>query len=342
MVIGFALLNFSYADEPKGKFFGAKETVYPAWFKESFLDLQEDIEEAASENKRVVLLFHQDGCPYCNALVERNLSQKDVEQKIRKNLDVIAINMWGDREVTYVDGNAYTEKTLAEVLRVQFTPTMLFFNEQGQIILRLNGYRTPQRFNVDVDFVISKMEGKVSYREYILQHLPVKKTGKQLQNEDFFQPAPFNLSQPSGLKAVFFEQKDCPNCDLLHSNVLTEPELRESIKQFHTIQLDMWADTEVITPDKQKTTAREWAKSLDVKYAPSIIIFNEAGDEVIRTEAFFKVFHNIGVFQYALSGAYKEQPSFQRYLTDYADHRREQGLDVDIWRMSGENPGERQ
>ncbi|MEW8385293.1 MAG: thioredoxin, partial [Candidatus Thiodiazotropha taylori] len=34
----------------------------PSWFKNSFLDLGEDIEEAAEEGKRVILYFHQDGC----------------------------------------------------------------------------------------------------------------------------------------------------------------------------------------------------------------------------------------------------------------------------------------
>jgi hypothetical protein len=37
----------------------------PAWFKQSFLDIREDVQEAASNDKRVLLYFYQDGCPYC-------------------------------------------------------------------------------------------------------------------------------------------------------------------------------------------------------------------------------------------------------------------------------------
>lgn len=333
------------AESPKGKFFGAMDTEFPSWFKESFLDLKEDINEAAAQNKRVMLFFQQAGCPYCNALVERNLSQKDIADKVRKNLDVIAINMWGDKELTHVDGQQYTEKTFAEALKVQFTPTLIFFNEAGEIILRLNGYRPPQRFDVDIDYVIQKKEREMSYRDFVTANTPASKTGKKLVDEDFFSAAPYDFSAPSpGGKrpsAVFFEQKDCPNCELLHAKVLSEPELRATIAQFHTVQLDMWSPTPVITHDGRKTTAREWAKALDVKYAPSIILFDETGKEVIRTEAFFKVFHNLGVFQYVLSGAHRNQPSFQRYLSDYADQRREQGLDVDIWRLSDEEPGRR-
>ncbi|WP_455204506.1 thioredoxin family protein, partial [Kaarinaea lacus] len=144
---------FAAEEKKQGDFLGAMHTDYPAWFKESFLDFNEDINEAKNANKRLMLFFHQDGCPYCNALVERNLSQKDIEAKVKKNFDVIAMNMWGDREVTYIDGKQYTEKSFAEALRVQFTPTLIFYDEQGNIVLRLNGYRAPDRFNVDLDYV---------------------------------------------------------------------------------------------------------------------------------------------------------------------------------------------
>ena len=35
--------------------------------------------------------------------------------------------MWGDREVTDLDGEVTTEKKLARKYRIQFTPTMQFF-----------------------------------------------------------------------------------------------------------------------------------------------------------------------------------------------------------------------
>jgi hypothetical protein len=50
------------------------------------------------------------------------------------------------------------------------------------------------------------------------------------------------------------------------------------------------------------------------------------------------VFHTQGVLYYVLSEAYKKQPSFQRFLSEYADHFREQGRNVDIWRYANEKP----
>jgi thioredoxin-related protein len=322
----------------KGKFYGAKKTEYPAWFKESFLDFNEDIAEATQANKRVMLLFHQDGCPYCNALVEQNLAQKDIETKVRKNFDVIAINMWGDRELT-IKGKTFTEKSFAKALKVQFTPTILFFNEQGKVILRLNGYIPPRRFKVAIDYVAGKHEKKTSYRDYVRANLPPGKTGA-LHKEDFFAKPPYDLSRHKGKKpyALFFEQKDCPACDTLHQNVLVDQQTRDVIANFDVVQLDMWSDTPVINRRGKRTTARKLAQALDIKYAPTIVIFNKQGKEIIRSEAFFKTFHTQGMFTYVLSGKYKTEPSFQRYLSDKAKRLQEQGLDVDIWKMADE-PG---
>lgn len=330
------------ATENKGQFFGAKQTEYPAWFKDSFLSFKEDLDEANSAGKRIMLLFYQNGCPYCNALVERNLAQKDIEEKVRKNFDVIAINMWGDRELTFLDGKHYIEKELAATLRVQFTPTVLFFDEKGKVVLRLNGYRSPQRFSVDVDYVALHKEKEISYRDFVEANLTHEASSKKLLHENFFLPPPYDLRRKphSKVLAVFFEQKDCPNCSTLHKEILPDKHLQNVIKHVDAVQLDMWSKTPIITPEGKHTTAREWAKTLDIKYAPSIVLFNHEGQEVIRSEAFFKVFHTQGIFQYAISGDYKKQPSFQRWLSDYADHLREQGRDVDIWRYADEKPGQ--
>ncbi|MGD8571851.1 MAG: thioredoxin fold domain-containing protein [Gammaproteobacteria bacterium] len=340
----FLLLTDTAEAKKEGEFYGAKITEYPEWFKESFLNIPEDIEEAKESNKRLIIFFNQAGCPYCNALVERNMAQKDIREKIQNNFDIVGINMWGDREVTYVNGKQYTEKKLAEALKVQFTPTLLFYDENGKIVLRLNGYRSPTKFGVDLDYVANKKEDDVSYLQYVKANLPATGGSKKLHKEDFFDAKPYDLEVSKNNKkpiAVFFEQKDCPDCDTLHKKVLPDEKLREIIKNFKVVQLDMWSKTPVVTPSGKKTTAREWAKALDINFAPSIVVFNTEGKEVIRTEGSFKVFHTQSIFSYVLSDAYKKQPSFQRYLSDRADHIRETGKDVDIWRYADEKPGDR-
>ena len=322
-----------------GKSSGATETEYPSWFHDGFLDLKEDVAAASRSGKRLMVIFTQNGCPYCNALVERNLAQKDVEELVRGKFDVVTINLVGDRSVTHVDGKHYTEKTFAETLKVQFTPTILFFSEKGEIILRLNGYLPPDQFKIALTYIVEK--NQLSYRDYIELNAPPPQAGK-MNKESFFLLPPYNLTRDPAKQArpiaIFFEQKDCPNCDTLHQKVLIDRDTRKLIAKFDALQLDMWDKTPLTTPDGQLTNAREWAKKLDIKYAPTIVLFDGQGKEIIRSEAFFKLFHTQTLFDYVLSGGYKTQPSFQRYIASRSEHMREQGKDVDIWGMADKAP----
>ncbi|HLQ01000.1 MAG TPA: thioredoxin fold domain-containing protein, partial [Burkholderiales bacterium] len=108
---------------------GESAIALPAWFSETFLDLREDVRDAAKTGKRLMVYFGQDGCPYCKELMQTNFSQKAIADKTRAHFVAIALNIWGDREATWTDGRRFSEKQLAAFLKVQFTPTLLFFDE---------------------------------------------------------------------------------------------------------------------------------------------------------------------------------------------------------------------
>jgi thioredoxin-related protein len=311
----------------------------PAWFKESFLDFEEDIDEATARGKRLMLFFHQAGCPYCNALVEDNLAQPDIEQTVRDNLDVVAINMWGDLDVVQVGGRQFTEKTLAEALGVNYTPTLIFFNESRKVALRLDGYYPPDDFRKALQYVTERKDGELGFAEFMALPATSNAAG-ELNREDFYQAPPFDLSRSipySQPLAVFFEQASCGSCDVLHKQVLADPATREIVKKFDNVQLDMRAQTPVVTPAGEQTTARRWALDLGVQFAPTIVFFDRSGQEVIRTEAMFRTFHTQSIFDYVLTEGYKEQPNFQRYLSDRAERLVEQGIDVNIWGYSSDS-----
>jgi len=303
----------------------------PAWFKQSFLDIREDIEEAGGKGKRVVLYFYQDGCPYCKKLLEINFSQQAIVDKTRNSLDIIAVNMWGDREVIDFKGESTTEKRFATDLKVMFTPTLLFLDEQGKIILRLNGYYPPHTFGTVVDYVGQHKEKEISFRDYRGGVSPPASTGK-LHTDATYLQAPYRLVQRSSGKPllVLFEQKDCQPCDELHLDILKRKESAELLQRFDVVLLDMWSKTPLQTPDGVETTAVEWSKQLNIQYAPSMVLFDESGQEVFRREAYLKAFHTQGSMAYVLSGAYKTQPSFQRYLQGRVAELEAQGIHVDI------------
>lgn len=305
----------------------------PAWFKDSFLDLREDVAEAAEEEKRLILYFYQDGCPYCAKLLNDNFADRGIAQKTQQHFEVIAINMWGDREVTDLQGTATTEKQFAEGLRVQYTPTLLMMDEQGKVVLRINGYFAPHKFNVALDFMAGRHEKTIEFRQYYAKVAPTAASGKVHELEASL-PKPLRLKDDRADSyrplLVMFEQKTCLECDELHRDTLKRPLVAYALTNLDVAVVDMWSQENVQTPDGRQMQLRDWAKELDVKHAPSLVFFDREGNEIFRTEAYLKSFHVHGAIDYVVSGAYREQPNFQRYLQHRTDALHARGFEIDL------------
>jgi thioredoxin-related protein len=288
----------------------------PPWFSESLLELRHDVAEAAAQGKRVMLYFGQDGCPYCRRLLEVNFRQAAIAAKAQRQLLALALNIWGDREVTWTDGAVTTEKRLAAQLKIQFTPTLIFLDERGGIALRLNGYHPPHQFDAALDHVA----GKISFEQY-LARLRTERASPTLHPQGFFLPPPRDLRRAPGAKplAVLFETPHCAECDELHAVAFKRREVLQELAKFDVVRLDLNAHDVA------------WARALRVGYVPTIVLFDAHGREVFRTEAYLRPFHVAGALEYVSSRAYLREPSFQRFLQAKAERMRRRGESVDLW-----------
>jgi thioredoxin-related protein len=306
----------------------------PAWVRETFLDFREDARAAAKEGKRLVVYFGQDGCPYCRELMQVSFRQKDIADKTRRHFHAVAINLWGDREVTWIDGKVLSEKTLAARLKVQFTPTLLFLDEKGAEVLRVNGYYPPHQLHVALDYVSGRHEGKVAFAAYLRDHAREPAGGK-LNDQPFLRKPPLDLdrSRKRGTRplAVLFEQKHCAACDELHLRGFTAPGVHTLIGKFDMAQVELFGRDRVVTPAGNPLTGEQWGRALKVAYTPTLVFFDVGGREVFRIEAYLKPFHLASSFDYVASGAYLKEPNFQRYLQARAERIRASGGRVELW-----------
>jgi len=249
--------------------------------------------------------------------------------------------MWGDREVVSVGGKSFTEKTLSAALKVQFTPTLLFLNEQGKVILRLNGYQSPGKLRKALTYVAQKQENQQGFTQYSLKQ--TANSDQQLIEDDFFlaetdlQALVKRSNRPL---ALYFEAKGCEDCKVLHEKVLSDKPTRVLLKEMDNILLDVNSEAQLISPQGEKMSHREFAEKLKISYTPSIILLDDQGIEVHRMEGFFKTFHVQSSLAYVLGGGYSRQPSFQRYISERAEKIRELGYDVDIWGYQSMHPAD--
>ncbi len=145
------------------------------WFVESFLDLRDDVSEAASAGKRFAILWEQRGCPYCKEMHTVNLAKPAINDYVQNKFAILQLNLWGSRTVTDFDGEELEERNLANKWRVNFTPTISFFPEEtadGKSgreleVYRMPGYFKPFHFLSMFEFVEQKAYANQNFQRFL-------------------------------------------------------------------------------------------------------------------------------------------------------------------------------
>ena len=296
-----------------------REIEHPKWFKESFLDLRDDLKEAVQQGKQgIAIYFGQANCPYCKALMEINLTKPDIEKYVRENYEIIPLDIWGSRVVTLLDGTEITEAELAVKENTNFTPSLIFFDELGKEAFKMRGYYKPYRFQAVMKYIVEDFYKTESFRQYLERADPPPRFADEDLNEhEQFYKGPMVLDRrafPSNKPlAVIFEQRQCHACDQLHSEPLNNEKTRELLKGFELRQLDAWSDTPVVTPRGSRITAREWANRLGIHYMPTTVIFDEQGHEVLRIDSVVKLYRMRSMLSFILSNGYRNFETFQHW-----------------------------
>jgi thioredoxin-related protein len=184
-------------------------------------------------------------------------------------------------------------------------------------VFRLRGFYPPYKFRAALQFAVEEFYRTEKFSDYFARANP----GEYfllggLTERDFFLEQPYDLAALLGnnkATAVFFEQGNCHACDLLHSDPLAKDLSIEELEKMNVIQLNMWADTPLVTPQGVKTTAKDWAKSLDIFYAPSIVFFDNSGKEIIRVDSVTYFYRLWGVLDYVNQKGYEKSSDYQEW-----------------------------
>ena len=292
---------------------------YPTWFKQGFLALEDDLKEAVDAGKTgIMVYFGQKRCAYCKMLMDVNFQDPDIVNYTREHFDVVPIDIWSPEEVTTPAGESLSEREYAQQLGTNFTPSLVFYDAEGRIALRLRGYYPPYQFRAALEYVAGGHYLREKFPVYMARgDKTLRFEPGDLIEEPFFELPPYNLNRsrfPSQLPlVVFFEQGDCHACDILHTDPLSRKTLRDLFSRFESVQLDMWSETPLIKPDGQQSTARKWAEELGIFYAPSIVFFDEHGKEIIRVDSVVHFFRLRNVLNYVVSRGYLTDPNFLRW-----------------------------
>lgn len=303
---------------------------YPDWFKSSLLSLDDDIEDARDSGKLgLMLLFTTDGCAYCDVFIRKSLGDPELARLTRETFDSIGFEIFDDSEMTAPDGTLMPVKQFAKQVGVEFSPTLVFLDTEGKLLLKLTGYQSPQRYRIILNYFREGHYQKVSVRDYarqLAQRGEQAVPAKPMRSDPLFSSPPYMLDRsimPATMPLfVLFESNSCDACEQFHDQVLADQALRKLLGGFEIVQLDMNDnDTTIIRPDGKRSTPKEWFDENGMEQLPAMLFFDEKGNEVLRTDTLVFNQRMENSLNFVLERAYEKGWNYQRFARTKAIER---------------------
>ncbi len=137
------------------------------FLKLSFLNLQEDLQEARQEGKYLIIMFYQEGCPFCDKMYRVTFQDKKVKEYFTKYFYMVLVDIKGANLLIDFQGKEITEKEFAHRHRIRGTPVFIFVDHQGKQILKLIGYIPPQDWLIAGRYIVEGHYRQKSFYKFL-------------------------------------------------------------------------------------------------------------------------------------------------------------------------------
>jgi thioredoxin-related protein len=323
--LGLAAPSQATEDQPRGKLVGGVMHPAPHWFKESFLEIADDVDEASAAGRHVMLFFELNGCPYCDRMLTESFEAEPLSSYIQANFDVIAVNIQGDRQIAFNEETSVSEKQLGDILKVYSTPALIFLDQDNKTIVRVNGYRAPERFRQVLEFVATRAYRNSTLADYLQAKL--ERNVYQLRDNPLFSPVT-DLSTVDGPLMLVFEDGSCYDCDEFHDGILADPRVRAEIAPFTVVRLDADSSAPIVDVHGNETTPAALARDYQMIYRPGVLLF-EDGNLLRRHDSLTYPHHFKESLRYVAGGHY-QQIDYRSYSRQRTEELLDAGVTIDL------------
>lgn len=110
------------------------------FFGQNLGDFKGELAVAKQEGKKgILIMFEVDDCPFCHRMKQTILSQSEVQDYYRSNFLIFSVDAVGANPMVDFKGRQTTEKNYANENRIRATPVFVFFNLEGNQVMRFTG-----------------------------------------------------------------------------------------------------------------------------------------------------------------------------------------------------------
>lgn len=143
----------------------------------NWITLEEAVEAQAVSPKKIMMDVYTSWCGPCKLLDRNTFQNPDVVKYVNEHYYAVKFNAEGNEKVNFknylfenpdYDPNRTgrnAQHQLAGALRITAYPTIVFFNESGETLLPLPGYKTPSQLELYLKLFLNNDHEKINSQE---------------------------------------------------------------------------------------------------------------------------------------------------------------------------------
>jgi thioredoxin-related protein len=143
----------------------------------NWISLEEAVEAQAVSPKKIMMDVYTSWCGPCKLLDRNTFQNPDVVKYVNEHYYAVKFNAEGNEKInfkSYVFENPdydpnrtgrNAQHQLAGALRITAYPTIVFFNESGETLLPLPGYKTPSQLELYLKLFLNDDHEKINSQE---------------------------------------------------------------------------------------------------------------------------------------------------------------------------------
>lgn len=131
-----------------------------------WLSFEDAYAKAIKEKKLMMVDVYTDWCSWCKVMDRETFGHPDIVQFARQKMVMAKMNAESEARLRFQD-KELTQRQLARSLGVTGYPTVVFFNERGEVLTNVSGYIPPDEFLPILEYLQGRHYEKMKFDAFL-------------------------------------------------------------------------------------------------------------------------------------------------------------------------------
>jgi thioredoxin-related protein len=132
-----------------------------------WLDFNDGLAKARTEDKPIFVEFYADWCPYCKKFQRETIGNQKVAEMLAENFAYVRFNAEDSKTRVKFDGKSYSHVELTQAFGINSYPTLVFLDSKNKPITMLSGFVPPDQFSTVLDYIQQKCyQTQISFNDF--------------------------------------------------------------------------------------------------------------------------------------------------------------------------------